>query len=536
MAGPSATGAIAVLISAAKQLQIPFTAQDIYRAVTMSARYIPGIAIHRQGNGVVNVPNALEWLRRNAEKARPQLAITAPVNTALSRFLPVANQGEGLYEEDGWEPGSKAIRYLRIRRESGPKNPVTLKIKLIGNEQETFSVPRSVTLPLMVETDIPLIIAPRSSGRHSAALQIEMEGEPLARVSLNVIAAPPLSKENGYTVTIMGEVGPNIQEPIFFKVPPDVIAVSVSMDNVKPGFGPLLYPLTGIPVFNWESMGEQQVGRLPPDYEPASVSKLSVYYPTGGVWALETRALLQSHEKSYQFKAEVTAVTQDMLRNILQGGLLRPSVESNNGATAEAFYSRNVAGRILSGRIKIGPGELPRVLDLNVPDSVKRLDVKAKIIVPGASRSRIISLMVLNCRVERCYMRGIATGNTQAGLFAYKPGPGQWRLAIDVASRDDQVTVIEYEVFSSVDDEAGECVREKGSTLDNGDNDIDGVQCYTELVSNDLRYLTFKNGISTKRGSDSGVHGRRLYEGEKGFFMIDDDQIIPLTRSLFRGN
>ena len=60
---PMVAAAAALLISAAKQTGVPYDAERIAWALKSSARFLPGVAAHEQGNGLINVGAAWEALK-----------------------------------------------------------------------------------------------------------------------------------------------------------------------------------------------------------------------------------------------------------------------------------------------------------------------------------------------------------------------------------------------------------------------------------------------------------------------------------------
>ena len=67
---------MARLVSAAKQTGTPYDARRVWLTVMNSARYIPNIALGKQGNGIVDVNAAFEPLKTYA-KAPPTIQIVA---------------------------------------------------------------------------------------------------------------------------------------------------------------------------------------------------------------------------------------------------------------------------------------------------------------------------------------------------------------------------------------------------------------------------------------------------------------------------
>src|SRR5262249_30421218 len=63
-ASPMAAGGAALLISAAKQSGISYTAERLQWALKSGARFLPSIGAHDQGAGLINVPAAWRTLKQ----------------------------------------------------------------------------------------------------------------------------------------------------------------------------------------------------------------------------------------------------------------------------------------------------------------------------------------------------------------------------------------------------------------------------------------------------------------------------------------
>lgn len=528
MAGPVAAGAVAVLISAAKQLGIQYSAEDIYRAVTMSARHLPDVPIARQGNGVINIPKALEWLRNDMEGRRPQVAVSSSVNTVLGSFLTSPKVGRGLYEQMSWRPGIKVVRYIYIRRLSGESASVEYPIRIIGDEQSVFSVPESITLSLESDAVVPIEIAPGKPGHHSAILEIGGHNNKIARIALNVIAAVPITIDNNYVARISAEFGPYSKGLIYFYLPERVAVLSVSSDFSRQGFLIDSFPLTGAAARfeGAEDAGNKEIAR---DRQRSPLNTVTVYNPSAGIWQVVPMLWEAKPGENHEFAINVRAYTEEMLRNKLWAGDEGGELVKIKG---ERTYYRSVNGRLISGRIQFSPGDLPRIIDLDVSEPIE-IDVKANIV--GANGlSRVITIVAFKCREERCYMRGVGTGAGQSGLLVYKPTSGKWRIAVDVAASDDEEAVIDYEVFAAFRDGSEKCSLNKEIIQRGAIGKIDGGVslantaydgCVIEAVSDDLKY---RNYIMREVVNERNEKSTEL--------IIDYERHIPLRRGIVVDN
>ena len=234
-ATPTATGAIALLISAARQTGIRHDPQRIKHAVTMSARYIPHIPAYKQGNGIVDIGAAWTLLQALNDRELIEIDVRAPVRHLFSHLLPAPNEGVGIYERDGWAAGDRAGRTIMLTRKNGPRQPLTFALSWVGNEAGTFSTPSSVVLPLDRPVPVVVTIAPEAAGAHSALLTLDHPDVPghALRMLAAIVAAERLTAENGFTIERKTEVPrPGIQS-FFYDVPANVNALRIDLDAPK---------------------------------------------------------------------------------------------------------------------------------------------------------------------------------------------------------------------------------------------------------------------------------------------------------------
>ena len=234
-ATPTAAGAVAMLISAAKQAGVKYDAFRIKQALTMSARYVEHLEAYKQGNGVVNVGAAWEILKA-LDAARDLVTITsrAPVRHAYSHLLPTPHEGVGLYEREGWSVGDRGERTVTFTRTTGPKDPMTFALSFTGNDG-TFSVPTSVTLPLNRPMPVTITVAPSAPGVHSALLTLDSPNVPghAYRTLTTVVAAEPLTVSNNFTIEKKTEVPRPAMRSFFYRLPEGAAALRVELDAPK---------------------------------------------------------------------------------------------------------------------------------------------------------------------------------------------------------------------------------------------------------------------------------------------------------------
>ena len=87
MASPAATGAAALLVSAAKQSNVQKQPAQLRQAMISSARLLDTsrYQVFEQGNGLINVGAAWDLLKTNIKTV--DISSSVPVNTVISQFL-----------------------------------------------------------------------------------------------------------------------------------------------------------------------------------------------------------------------------------------------------------------------------------------------------------------------------------------------------------------------------------------------------------------------------------------------------------------
>jgi subtilisin family serine protease len=176
MASPQATGAAALLLSAAKQNGIDATPAQLRAAIYSSADYNNNEPAIAQGRGQIDVPHAWNYLSKGWTDAE-SVSVSAPVCSALSGGLTTPNTGVGLYNacapgEGGQAVGESRSYPVTLTRTGGGDGDLSFKLSLTGDDG-TFSVPNKITLAKGVPTVVSVTALPSSQGMHSAVLAID---------------------------------------------------------------------------------------------------------------------------------------------------------------------------------------------------------------------------------------------------------------------------------------------------------------------------------------------------------------------------
>jgi hypothetical protein len=182
----------------------------------------------------VQVAAAVALLEKLQSTSMIAIESRAPVRTTWSGLLPTPGEGVGLYERTGWKPGDRGQRAIVLTRTSGPAEPMTFSLKWEGNDA-TFTSADRVTLPLKTPVPVPVSIAVKDAGAHSAILLVEHPSMPVPahRVLATIVAATPLSADNKYSATATISVPKPTDRSLFVDVPRDVSALMISAKSAE---------------------------------------------------------------------------------------------------------------------------------------------------------------------------------------------------------------------------------------------------------------------------------------------------------------
>jgi Subtilase family/Bacterial pre-peptidase C-terminal domain len=240
MAAPEATGAAALLISAAKQQNAGmfWHPAQLRMALNSTARFIPNYNAADQGNGLIDVGLAWNLLEDRLEPVTIKSRVA--VHTLLSDFLAEPGFGPGIYDREGVTVGQSYTRTYTFTRTSGPNRPVLYHLRWVGNDG-TFDTQNNVLLRPNTPTTVNVTVNPRTTGIHSAILRLDNSStDGIDYETMNTVIAPDVfTAANNYTVTKTGLAGRNHVQRFFFRVPAGdpVLKVDMTGPDGNPGTG-----------------------------------------------------------------------------------------------------------------------------------------------------------------------------------------------------------------------------------------------------------------------------------------------------------
>lgn len=237
MASPQATGASALLLSAAKQKGIDLTPAKLRTALTSTADHIKGVQAYEEGAGLIDIVDAWDAIRddADADDAVPMnYVVKAPVDTALDSALKTPGFGTGLYDrEGGLKAGQKKTYDVTITRTSGPDKALRHELSFENNAGGTFRIlgDDDVRLPLGRPVTVKVQAAPKSAGIKSAILEVDdprTEGVDKQILSTVVVSAPV-----DHTYSASGSVQRNSTRSYFLNVPAGAKSLEVALGGLK---------------------------------------------------------------------------------------------------------------------------------------------------------------------------------------------------------------------------------------------------------------------------------------------------------------
>ncbi|MFF4796796.1 S8 family serine peptidase [Streptomyces sp. NPDC001351] len=237
MASPQATGASALLLSAAKQKGIELKPAALRTALTSTAHHIKGVQAYEEGAGRIDVVDAWDAIRDGAtahDAVPSDYVVKAPVDTALDQALKTPGFGTGLYDrEGGLKAGDRKTYDVTITRTSGSAKALWHELSIENNAGDTFRIVGKdwVKLPLNQPVTVKVQANPRSAGIKSAILDVDdpsTEG-----VDKQILATVVVSTPVKYTFTASNTVQRNSTQSYFVTVPEGAKSLEVALGGLQ---------------------------------------------------------------------------------------------------------------------------------------------------------------------------------------------------------------------------------------------------------------------------------------------------------------
>ncbi|MGK2287200.1 S8 family serine peptidase [Pedomonas sp. V897] len=451
-ATPTATGAVAALISAARQKKLKFTPLDIVQAVRATAHLSNGVSTHVQGRGLIDVYAAWQYLNRLVENraAQVKIDVMAPVKTGLVSAGLQADKGPGLYEREGWSPGDEGGRVIKLRRTTGADRPLRFSARILGDYQHTFSGPKELVLPLNRDVPVAIRIRPKQAGVHAAILRIADPETGLVAedIALTVVAAIDLASVQGEGLSLDVTLHNPHAVNLYVRVPPETAALKLSHTGGL-GMGVVFDgPLgqRGGPVYSKGTMVGASAEVVADRYEQI------LHQPTPGVWEISfLNYYIYDTDRMgpLPFRVNISTLGQADLERVAEA---RGGVDISGGVSPSGFHTRIIQTAWKQGVLDLAQERLPAVIPIHIPEGFQRIEVSAAVnnlMTASASSPSEIAVLValLQCDGASCsYREGIAGSNTSTLLFSPQTEV-QWYAVIDGVGSDSKWAKIAYNIF-----------------------------------------------------------------------------------------
>jgi Subtilase family/Bacterial pre-peptidase C-terminal domain len=442
MAAPQATGAAALLISAAKQTGVQFKPDQLRQAIRSSARLLAPsrLGVYRQGNGLLQTE--LAWILLATNIATDEIVARVPVNTVLSSFLAQPGLGVGIYDREGVVAGQSYTRTYTITRTKGGSQAKSYAVSWVGNDG-TFSSPATIVLPLNVPVDLTVTINPASAGDHSAIMNLDSPSAAgIEFQTMNVVdAADTFSPANNFSVTKTGTIGRAQQLTHFVRVPAGVPALKVDFS------GPTTAAGTGQARFlRWHPYGLGiDSNAVSSCYQPPQVpggtcttgspTSRTTGAPLAGVWELTVDARRSSDTDfaPYTMTASILGATVSPNPDVIPSATAGvPIARSYTITNVFGPFTGRAAGSTLGSANRLTP-TIANLEQQQFPVTVTAGSTSLRATIGGTSDPAAdLDLFVFNCTSGTCVQAGSnADGDSEESVTIANPAAGLWVVLVD---------------------------------------------------------------------------------------------------------
>lgn len=381
MASPQAAGAAALLLSAGKATNTAVSPAQLRASMYTTAKFLKGLDATSQGNGQVDVPTA--WDLVKTKPRTTEFATDAPVCTPISDFLATPDRGSGVYNRcaagDGGHTVNQTRTYaVKVTRTTGAAASTPYRVRIIGNDG-TFTAPASVSLRKGRAGTISVVATPRTSGLHSAILQVDdpRTGVVEHRVMLSVVVSDDLASPT-FTRSATGSVERNLVKRHFVTVPEGAKALQVNLSGIASGSQTrwIAFNPYGVPV---DSTATTQCYTNFPGSDCSGTAR-AYADPLPGVWELivESRRTSPTLENPYTLTAQAQGVTVSPATQTVSAptGVATPVswTVTNDFGPVSVTPEGGSLGSALSARRTIAD-QASQTYTVAVPAGAERLDV-----------------------------------------------------------------------------------------------------------------------------------------------------------------
>ena len=441
MAAPEATGAAALLISAAKAANVQKQPDQLRQALTSSARFLDSTRIeaYEQGNGIIDVGAAWNLLKTNIEPV--DISSSVRVDTVISQFLATPGIGQGIYVREGAHVGDTLSRTYTFTRNSGGGGTRTYNLSWKGNDG-TFSLSQpSIALPNGQPVQLTVAIDAGSAGVHSAILNLnDPSTAGIDYQTLNtVIVAEDFGAGNSYSITHSGTIGRNQTKSFFFRVPTGTPAFKVDFSgpSATPGTGQarfLRFHPYGVTI---EPSNNSLTCYSPPVAGGAACTPLSrtTSNPQAGVWevVVEARRTSDIENAPFTLTASILGATVSPNPDVIASATIGvPVARSYTLTNLFGAFTGRAVGTTLGSAFRATPSianlaQQQRVVNVAAGSTSLRATIGGT-----SDPAADLDLFVFNCTTGSCVLAGqSADGDSEESVTIANPASGNWVVLVD---------------------------------------------------------------------------------------------------------
>ncbi|WP_175411968.1 S8 family serine peptidase [Streptomyces sp. TRM64462] len=508
MAAPQATGAMALMLSAAKQRGVELTPAKLRTAVVSQADHIRGVQAHEEGAGVLNVVDAWKEVLRGAHAH--EYTVKAPVDTAIDQFLAEPGSGTGLYDrEGGIKVGQEKVYEITVTRTTGADKPIRHELWFENNHERTFRVVGSdeIMLPLNKPVTFKVAAKPRSAGVHSAILEVtDPKTKGIDKQILTTVVATEQLAKPSFSHSAEGSVQRNSHRSYFVTVPAGAKSLEVALGGLAKdsqtrfiAIHPYGVPADSTSTINCYPNYTNPNNTCRPDLR-------SYANPQPGVWEIEVEARRTSPLLDNPYKLDVTVL----------GATFDPAVqtlpEARVGTAAPVEWSVTNGFAAIDGKLKggsLGSAKVARPTighhaeqrtTVEIPEGVERFDVA---IGNVSDKAADLDLIVLRDGVQ---VGSSADGDSEESVSLVKPAPGTYTIVVDGYAVPAGETAYDYKdvYFSSALGEV-RVDESKSVSLANGASAAFGAEVLVNGAAPEGRQFFGEVSLLNARGTAAGT-------------------------------